>query len=204
MANGVQAMVFDVGGVLLRWDPERIYERLIPDAAERHRFLAEVVTGSWNRQMDAGLPFAEGVARLTAEHPHHAALIAAFHHDWARAIGPQIDGTVALLHRLKDAGLPVYGLTNFSAETWPTAVGLYPVLTAFDDVIVSGRERLLKPDPAIYRLLTDRFGLDPHGVFFTDDTDENVVAARAAGWQAVVFRDPDQLRDDLRAAGAPV
>jgi 2-haloacid dehalogenase len=200
----VRAMVFDVGGVLLDWDPERIYEELIPDAGERRRFLAEIVTSEWNRRQDGGRTFAEGVRELADRHPDHTELIAAYHHNWVLSLGPEISGTVALLRELKAAGMPVYGLTNFSAETWPNALEAFPVLKEMDGVVVSGTERTLKPEPRIYQLLTDRFELDPAAVFFTDDTPANVDGAVAAGWQAVVFRDADQLRRDMREHGLPV
>jgi 2-haloacid dehalogenase len=200
----VRAMVFDVGGVLLDWDPERIYEELIPDPVERRRFLAEIVTSEWNRRQDGGRTFADGVRELAEQHPHHAELIAAYHHNWARSLGPEISGCVSLLRELKAAGMPVYGLTNFSAETWPSAVEAFPVLEELDGVVVSGMERTLKPEARIYRLLTDRFGLDPAAVFFTDDTPANVDGAVEAGWQAVVFSDAESLRADMRAHGLPV
>jgi 2-haloacid dehalogenase len=200
----VRAMVFDVGGVLLDWDPERIYEELIPEPGERRRFLAEIVTSEWNRRQDGGRTFAEGVRELAERHPEHAELIAAYHHNWVRSLGPEISGTVALLRELKAAGMPLYGLTNFSAETWPSALEAFPVLGELDGVVVSGMERTLKPEARIYRLLTDRFELDPATVFFTDDTPANVDGAVAAGWRAVVFQDAEALRRDLREHGLPV
>ena len=200
----IDTVVFDVGGVLLDWDPERIYEELIPDATERQRFLAEIVTSEWNRRQDGGRTFAEGVAELAERHPEHAELIAAYHHNWVRSLGPEISGTVALLRELKAARMPVYGLTNFSAETWPSALQAFPVLGELEGVVVSGMERTLKPEARIYRLLTDRFGLEPQTVFFTDDTPANVEGALAAGWQAVRFTDAEQLRRDMREHGLPV
>ncbi|MDQ6656844.1 MAG: HAD family phosphatase [Actinomycetota bacterium] len=196
----ITAIVFDVGNVLVSWDLEFLYRSVIEDPDVRGQFLAEVLTAEMNRQMDAGRSVDEALAELVDAHPDRADWILAFRHRWIETMGPQIDGSVELFDQLQATGLPIYALTNFGAETWPVAQQAYPVLTRFDGEIVSGREGLMKPDPRIYRLLTDRFGLDPETVFFTDDNQHNVDAARAEGWHAVLFTSADQLLADLQKA----
>lgn len=196
----ITAVVFDVGNVLVSWDLEFLYRSVIEDPAARLEFLAEVLTAEMNRQIDAGHSVDEALAELVDAHPDKADWIHAFRHRWIETMGPQINGSVELFDQLQATGLPIFALTNFGAETWPIAQLAYPVLTRFDGEIVSGRERVMKPDPRIYRLLTDRFGLAPETVFFTDDNQDNVDAARAQGWQAVLFTGPEQLRADLQNA----
>ncbi len=196
----ITAIVFDVGNVLVSWDLEFLYRSVIEDPDVRREFLAEVLTAEMNRQMDAGRSVDEALAELVDAHPDRADWILAFRHRWIETMGPQIDGSVELFDQLQATGLPIYALTNFGAETWPVAQQAYSVLTRFDGEIVSGREGLMKPDPRIYRLLTDRFGLDPEAVFFTDDNQHNVDAARAEGWHAVLFTSADQLLADLQKA----
>ena len=155
----------------------------------------------WVARTDRGEPFADAVADLVAEHPQHAAAIAAFHERWVDTLGDAVDGTVALLRELRGADIPVYGLTNFSAETWPLALERFAFLNEFSGAVISGQEGVAKPDPAIYERLTERFGLDPARLLFADDREDNVAAARAAGWQAVVFTTPVALREILVAEG---
>ncbi|MGI8415615.1 MAG: HAD family hydrolase [Nakamurella sp.] len=196
----IKAVVFDVGNVLVSWDLQFLYRSVIEDPAARHQFLAEVLTAEMNRQIDGGRSVDEALAELVEAHPDKADWILAFRDRWIETLGPEIAGSVALFDQLRAAGLPIFALTNFGAESWPIGQQAYPVLTRFDGEIVSGREGVLKPDPRIYRLLTDRFGLDPATVFFTDDNQDNVGAARAQGWQAVLFSSAAQLRADLQNA----
>ena len=193
--------MFDLGGVLIDWDPRYLYRKLLADEAAVEEFLATVCTPEWNAEQDRGRPFAEGVAELVERHPVHAAAITAYHERWTEMLGGDIAGTVELLAELRDTGVPLYALTNWSAETFGIARERYQFLEWFDGVLVSGEERMIKPEPAIFRLLLDRFGLDPGTAFYVDDSPANVAAASELGFDAVRFTGPEQLRRDLEARG---
>ena len=197
----LKAVVFDLGGVLIDWDPRYLYRKLLDDEAAVEEFLATVCTPAWNAEQDRGRPFADGVAELVARHPAHTAAITAFHERWAEMLGGAVGGTVEVLAELRAAGVPVYALTNWSAETFGIARERFEFLEWFDGVLVSGEERMIKPDPAIFRLLLDRFGLDPGATFYIDDSPANVAAADRLGFDAVRFTSPAQLRRDLEARG---
>ncbi|HYY80955.1 MAG TPA: HAD family phosphatase [Actinomycetes bacterium] len=196
-----RAVVFDLGGVLIDWNPRYLYRKLFQDEAAMERFLATVCTPAWNAEHDRGRPFAEGIAELAARHPAHAAAIAAWHERWEEMLGGEIPGTVELLAELRAAGVPLYALSNWSAETFGEARTRFRFIDWFDGLVISGEERLAKPDPEIFRLLLDRFRLDPRATVFVDDVPANVAAAAAAGLDAVQFRDPPRLRRDLAARG---
>lgn len=201
--ENLTAVVFDLGGVLIDWDPRYVYRDLFDgdeDAAER--FLGTVTTQAWNHEQDRGRTFDEGVEILTARYPQHRELIAAYRDRWPDMLGGAIDGTVDILEELRKRDLGLYALTNWSAETFPVAEERFPFLDWFDGVVVSGRERLAKPEPEIFTLLTDRFDLEPPSTLFIDDSPANVEAARAAGLLATRFTSPEALRDELVAAGA--
>jgi 2-haloacid dehalogenase len=198
----VKAVVFDLGGVLIDWDPRYLYRKLLADEAAVEEFLATVCTPEWNAEQDRGRPFAEGVAELVERHPAHAAAIAAYAERWEEMLGGVIPGTVELLAELRAAGMPLYALTNWSAETFGVARERFELLAWFDGVVVSGEERLIKPDPRFFRLLLERFGLAPESTFYVDDSAANVEAARRLGLDAVRFSDPRQLRRELAARRA--
>ena len=198
---GRDVVVFDLGGVLVDWDPRHLYRKLFDDPAAMERFLADICAPAWNSEQDAGRSWAEGTALLRARHPGHAALIDAYHHRWPEMIAGDIPGTVALLHALHAAGTPLYALTNWSAETFPVAERRFAFLRLFRGVIVSGVERLVKPDPAIYRLLESRFGLLPGRCVYVDDSPANVEAATRLGMHGVRFTTPAGLAAELRRLG---
>lgn len=197
----IDAVVFDIGGVLLDWSPDYLYDELIPDPAERHRFLTEVATPAWNREQDAGRTWAEAVADLTARFPADAEWIAAYDTGWLRMCRGLIEPTVQLHADLRAAGVPLYALTNFSAEKWRLALENFPILRDFDGTVVSGVELTMKPDEKIYRILLERYRLDPARTFYTDDMPHNVDAARAVGLDAEVFTNADALRAHLVTRG---
>ncbi len=196
-------VVFDVGNVLIEWDPEHLYRKLIPDAAERADFLARICTSDWNLEQDRGRRWAEAVAERTALFPDHGPLIAAYSDRWHEMVPGEVPGSVAILEGLREAGVPLYAITNFSSEKFAEAQARFPFLTRFIDVVVSAEERLLKPDPAIYRCLLDRNGLTATDCLFIDDSEKNVIGARAVGMKAHHFRDAEGLRAALRAEGLP-
>ena len=190
----ISTVVFDLGGVLVDWDPRHLYRKLIADEAEMERFLAEVCNGEWNLQQDAGRSFEEAVAELVPQHPEASALIEAYWERWPEMLGGAIEGTVTLLHDLKARGVPLYALSNWSAETWPHALERFEFLGAFDGLVISGFEGVAKPDAAIYRVLLERYGLEAESTLYFDDVPVNVEAARALGIQAHRFVDPAGAR----------
>lgn len=200
-APAVDAVVLDIGGVLMDWDPRHLFNTLIEDEQDREWFLAEVCGPQWNRRQDEGRRWADAVAQAVADHPECEAWIRAYDERWLDTIAGLYDDTAAVLRDLHDSAAPVYALTNFSEEKWRLACGQYDLLTSFDGVVVSGEERLAKPDPAIYRLLIERFELEPTRTFFTDDLQQNVRAARAEGLDAEVFTGAETLREQLTARG---
>jgi 2-haloacid dehalogenase len=201
MSEGPTAVVFDIGRVLHDWNLRYLFEKLIADPAELDRFLAEVVTEEWHFQSDAGRPLAEMVPELKARFPQHAALIDAYRDRFEETLPHEVPGTHELARRLAARGVPLYGLTNFGAEFWARARRGWPIFDLFADVVVSGEERVAKPDPAIFAIAERRFGRAGGELFFTDDNPANVAAARARGWQAHLFEGAAGLEAELVRAG---
>ncbi len=195
-------LVFDVGNVLIRWDPRLLYRDLIPDDGKRDWFMANVCTGAWNIEQDRGRSWEEAVALLVKDHPEWEREIRAYDERWHETVPSVIEDSVALLAELKAKGETVYAITNFSREKWAECLIRFPFLQSFDGVVVSAHERLIKPDPAIYRVLLTRYGLVAGDCIFIDDSGKNVEAARSVGMQAVHFVEPIDLRAELRALGA--
>lgn len=197
----IDSVVFDVGGVLLDWSPDYLYGELIPDPEQRRHFLTTIATPEWNAQQDAGRPWAEAVAELSSLHPEHAEWISAYDESWLKMARGVIEDTAKLLTQLQDAGVPTYALTNFSEEKWEVAKEAFGVLGRFDGEVVSGLERTIKPDEKIYRILLERYDLDPDRTFYTDDVQHNVDGARAVGIDAELFTDAATLRRHLTDRG---
>jgi len=203
-ARRADAVVFDLGGVLVDWDPRLLYRTMLGSDEEIAAFFDEVDFAGWNHRLDAGeRTWAEAVADHGTRFPHRRELLAAYPERFAETIGGVIDGTVRLVEELHGAGVRLLALTNWSAELFPHARERFAFLGLFEAVVVSGEERLAKPDPRIFDLLLTRHRLDPAGTVFVDDREVNVEAARAAGMTGLVFTDPDQLRRDLARVGAP-
>jgi 2-haloacid dehalogenase len=199
---GRNVAVFDFGGVLIDWDPRHLYRKLLAgDEAAIEHFLATVCTHEWNRCQDAGRSFAEGARLLKAEHPDKAELIDAYHTRFDEMLAGSIAGSVAILAELRDRGIPLYGLTNWSAETFPAAVERFAFLRWFRGILVSGEIRLAKPDPRIFALLIQRFALEPERAVYIDDVEANVAAARPFGIHAIHFTTPARLREELVGLG---
>jgi 2-haloacid dehalogenase len=196
------AVIFDFGGVLVDWDPRYLYRTLFAgDKVAMERFLAEVVTPAWNLEQDRGRSFDDAVAVLVAEHPDQAPMIHAFRDRWIETIGGAHEDTVAILAELRDAAVRLFGLTNWSAETFPHALERFPFFSWFEDIVVSGQVRLVKPDPAIFRILLDRHGLEPSRTVFVDDSRANAEAAAALGLHAIHFQGAEDLRVRLVGLG---
>lgn len=197
-----RVVVFDVGRVLYRWDPRYLYERLIPAGEALDAFVSNVVTPEWHFQHDAGRPFVETSAERIAEFPEHAALILAWRDRFLESIPGPVEGMPELVEALDSAGVALYAITNFSGEFWPAFRAREAALfDRFRDIVVSGDEGLVKPDPAIYALALDRFGLAPEEAVFIDDVAANVAAAEDAGLHGIHFRDAGDTRARLAALG---
>jgi 2-haloacid dehalogenase len=195
----IRAAVFDLGGVLIDWDPRHLYRKVFgSDEAAMERFLETVCTAEWNAEQDRGRLFSEAIAELVAVAPEHRTNVETYFDRWGEMLGEQIPGTESVLIELRSAGIRLYGLSNWSAETFPIAVDRFPCLSMFDGIVVSGSEGVAKPDPAIFEILCERYGLDPAACLFVDDAPANVRAAREAGFaQAIDFTSAAELRSRL-------
>jgi 2-haloacid dehalogenase len=196
------SVVFDLGGVLIDWDPRHLYRKLFAgDEAAMEHFLATVCTHEWNRCQDAGRSFAEGARLLKTEYPDKAALIDAYGTRFDEMMPGPIAGSVEILGELRDRGTPLYALTNFSAETYPPARQRFAFLSWFCGILVSGEVKVIKPDPQIFQLLIERFDIDPYSAVYIDDVEANVAAARPFGIHAIQFTTPAALRAELVRLG---
>ena len=199
---GVEAVVWDIGRVLVQFDLRGIYAEAIPDSAERTRFVAEVVTEDWHAQHDEGVPFAEMVATRTAQFPQYADLIALYASNWLASLPGPVPGTHELIERLAGRNVPQYAITNFGIDSWALFRPTFPILDHMQDIVISAVERLIKPDPAIFHLAARRFGRAPETMLFIDDNAANIATAKALGWHVHHFvGDPDVLEARLVALG---
>jgi 2-haloacid dehalogenase len=205
MATPITAVTFDLGGVLIDWDPRHLYRQLFDgDDPAMELFLGTVCNLTWNAKMDAGLPFAEGIAELAAAHPDQADLIRAYHLRWPEMLGPTMDGTIAILREVKTAGYRTFALSNWSTETFGVTRARFPFLEELDGILISGEVKLAKPGTAIFHEFLRRFELDAAATVYVDDWDLNVASAMAVGMRAVQFHDAERLRHDLRGLGLPL
>lgn len=198
---GVEAVVFDVGNVLFQWHPRHLYERLIGDRNRLDWFLANVVTLDWHFQLDAGRSFAECADELCARFPDERPLIDAWLTRFNETLEHPVPGMIELVDALYARAVPLYAITNFSAELWAPFRAVQPVFGRFRDIVVSGEERLVKPDAAIFHLASRRFGIAPERALFIDDREDNIAAAVALGFKGHVFRDAQTLARDPHMAG---
>ena len=197
----VEAVVFDVGKVLFEWDLRHLFGKLIDDPDELEWFVTTVVTPEWHYQHDMGRMLAETIPERIAAFPEHEGPIRAFADRFGETIPGPVPGSHELVEQLHVRGVPLYAITNFSADFWPPFRAGQPIFDRFGDIVVSGVEKLWKPGPEIYALAAERFGHAPGAMLFIDDNADNAAAARACGWQAHHFVDAATLADDLRARG---
>lgn len=196
-----RCVIFDVGKVLFQWDLRHLFAKLIADPAELDWFVSNVVTPQWHFQHDAGRPLAEMVPERKAEFPHYAELIDAYATRFNESVPGPVPGSLELVERLAAAGVPLFGITNFGHELWQIFRPTQPIFDRFADIIVSGTEKLAKPDPAIFRLAIDRFGIDPAGALFIDDVAANIAGAESAGISGHHFTAAATLERALIARG---
>lgn len=193
----IEGIVFDVGGVLIDWDPKYLYEKLIPDAEERKHFLENVCPYSWNLELDKHQNFKEHIEKRIAEFPEYEDLIRAYDERWIEMVKGEIEDTVKIQNALGERGYHLYAITNYNAEKFYLTRDHYDCLNRFQGIIISGEEGVLKPDPSIYYRLYDRYGLRPDSLLFIDDKYENVMAAKANGMHGLFYEDSIQLERDL-------
>jgi 2-haloacid dehalogenase len=199
--EGVEAVVFDLGGVLIDWDPRHLYRKIFADEHEVDDFLSTIATPEWHSEQDRGRPMEEATALLLSRYPQYAPEIEAYYGRWDEMFGGTIEDSVGVLRDVREEGYPLYALTNWSAETFPRARERWDFLGWFEDIVVSGEERAIKPDTEIYGVLVERTGLEPAKTVFIDDRGPNVRAAADLGFIAVEFEDAAQLRQNLVKLG---
>jgi 2-haloacid dehalogenase len=196
------AIIFDLGGVLIDWNPVYLYEKIFDNETEMKQFLEKICTPEWNEEQDAGRTLSEGTDFLIKEYPQHEENIRAYYDRWEEMLGGVIEGTVEIFRKLKDKSeYKLYALTNWSAETFPIALQRYEFLNWFDGVVVSGTEKIRKPFPEFYELLLDRYNLKAEEALFIDDNVRNVHAAKQVGIDSIPFKNPTQLQEELLARG---
>lgn len=198
MTSLITAIIFDFGNVFVKWDAHALYKRFFPTPEAVDSFLQEIHFDEWNAHQDAGRSFKEGIQKLSSEFPQYAELIQAYDTYWEESIIETIDGTIEITRELKKAGCKLYLLSNFSAEKFSLMPERYNFLQLFDDIIISGEHKLIKPDPAIYHLTLKRINREANECLFIDDSIHNIETARTLGFQTILFQTPEQLDKDLQ------
>ena len=196
--------VFDLGGVFVDWNPMYLFRKLFESEEEALWFHDNICTLNWNLEFDAGTIYAEGVAKLVTRFPRYWREIQAFDQRWKETFNGFIQGTIDIHDELVEQEIPTFAITNFSWEKWMTCLPEWPFLEKFDGVIVSGLEGLVKPDPRLYRVFCERYGLAPESCVFIDDSEPNVVSARKFGMHAIHFTTPETARAELIKLGLPL
>ena len=202
MSSSIQAIIFDFGGVVINWDPHNLFDKYFANNRQAtNNFLTEINFSAWNLAQDEGYPFSKAVLELSAQFPQYAHLIRAFNEEWEQSISGVIPGTVEILNRLKAAGFRLYGLTNWSAEKFHLVKHKYEVFNIFEDIVVSGEVKLIKPDPAIFHLLLQKIHRQAEECLLVDDSAQNIEVARKMGFATHHFTAPAQLGIDLHSMG---
>ncbi len=198
MTSHITAIIFDFGNVFVKWDAHALYKRFLPTPEAVDSFLREIHFAEWNARQDAGRSFKEGIAVLSSEFPQYADLIQAYDTYWEESITETLNGTIEIAHALKNAGWPLYLLSNFSVEKFYLMQIRYGFLRLFDDTIISGEHKVNKPDAAIYHLTLNRIGREARECLFIDDSLPNIEAARKLGFHTILFQSPEQLEQELQ------
>ena len=198
----INAIIFDYGNVLIEWNPRYVYQKYFPNDPEgMERFFKEVNFMDWNAKQDKGRSFKDGVADLSRQFPHYAHLIQAYHDHWSDSIGSAYWDTVEIVKRLKQKGYPLYGLSNWSTETFPIAEKKYNFFELFDDMVISGHVGYVKPEPEIFQILLEKIGKSAQECLFIDDALPNVLQANTMGFNTIQFRSPKTLERELNQMG---
>ena len=205
MKATIETIIWDLGNVLIKWDPKQLYRTIFDTEEEVNWFLENICTHDWNEQQDAGRTWAEGTQLLIDQYPEHEEAILAYWKRWPETLVGRISGSEQILRTLKSQNTHrLYALTNWSAETFPVAQKRYDFLQLFEGILVSGEEKLKKPDPKIYQLLLDRYSIDPATALFIDDSEKNILGAQALGIHTIHFKYPQQLKRELEGYGVMV
>ncbi len=205
MNRSIDTIIFDLGGVLIDWNPRYVYRKIFKTEEETEWFLENVTTSEWNENQDAGYPLHKATEELVAKHPEWEPEIKAYYGRWLEMLGDQIHETVEILQQLKKTGkYKLYALTNWSAETFPHALERFEFFKMFEGVVVSGEEKMRKPSAAFYKIIIDRYHLDPSKTIFIDDSMRNVKGAEAVGITGIHFHNPSQLKEALQRMGIEI
>lgn len=204
MSAPISAIIFDIGNVLIQWDMRLLYRKLFSDEEAINRFIDETDLWAWNLEQDRGRDWNTAEEELVARAPHYEKEIRAFRSRWHEMVPGPVSGTVAIKESLKEQAVPLYAITNFASDTFIETQQRFPFLYEFEDIIVSGEERLIKPDKAIYNMLLQRNGLRAEECLFIDDNVANIEGARQVGLQTHHFIKPELLGQDLRTRGFPI
>ncbi|MXU64917.1 HAD family hydrolase [Oceanomicrobium pacificus] len=201
MARTPEAVIFDIGNVLITWNPERLYDALLPDRDARKALFAAVDLHGMNDRIDRGAPFRDTIYATAEAHPEYRDLIRLWHDRWIEMASPTIDLSWHLLRSLRARGTPVFALSNFGVESFAYAETVYPELGEFDRRYISGHMKVIKPETRIYEMVEEDSGLSGDALFFIDDRADNIEAAASRGWQTHHFKGPEALADDMVARG---
>lgn len=193
----IKNIIFDFGGVLLDWNPHYLYDPYFGDVEKAEWFLTNICTYPWNAQHDAGKPVAEGTTELVAQYPEWEKEIRMYYDEFEKMLSGQIADMEEYIKELKGRGFRIYGLSNWSVETFAMIRPKYPILDLMEDMVISGKEKVMKPDAKIYQIAISRFGVKPEESVFIDDNVNNIIGCEAAGIHGIVFKDAGQLRSDL-------
>jgi 2-haloacid dehalogenase len=198
MSNEIDAIIFDLGGVLIDWNPSYVFDKMFDDEEKKKHFFENICTSDWNEKQDAGRPLQEATQELVRKHPEWKEYIEAYYGRWTEMLGGPIHETVEILRQLKQKSkYKIFALTNWSAELFPIALERYDSLHWFDGRVVSGEEKMRKPFREFYQLILNRFNLTPQETLFIDDNVRNAEAAKDFGIQTIIFKTPEQLKADL-------
>jgi 2-haloacid dehalogenase len=198
MNSNIKVIIFDFGGVLLNWDPHQLYRRYFDQPQKVDQFLAEINFTEWNKEQDRGRPFAEAIAMLSDQFPHYEHLIRAYYDQFEETIVGPVPGMADILSELKQAGYTLYGLSNWSAETYPRVKYKYDFFKLFDGIILSGEVKLTKPDPAIFQVALQKIGRPAGECLLIDDLDANIRTAKRMGFAVIRFESAEKLREELK------
>ena len=205
MNRSVDAIIFDLGGVLIDWNPRYVYREIFKTEEETEWFLENVTTSEWNENQDAGYPLHKATEELVVKHPEWEPEIKAYYGRWLEMLGDQIHETVEILQQLKQTGkYKLYALTNWSAETFPHALERFDFFNMFEGIVVSGEEKMKKPSAAFYKIIIDRYHLDPLKTIFIDDSLRNIKGTEAVGITGIHFQNPSQLKEALQRMGIEI